>query len=231
MFEVFFMTFLLFAAVIMIPIVAMAIDRAKEHTTEQLKQNVIHDFTPDKKVINALYVDTSREKWAIPDVMPDKTYAVTAYTKIYNFDDIVSYSLLEDNKTITKGGASIGKAVVGGVLFGGVGAIIGGTSGNRTSESICKSLSIKITLRNSTDNCIYIDFVKNGNTMRRSDPQEVLSLLDIITKAPNPKPEVSKTKIKQSSAADEIKKYKELLDIGAITQSEYDEKKKQLLKQ
>lgn len=32
-----------------------------------------------------------------------------------------------------------------------------------------------------------------------------------------------------SSAADELKKYKELLDIGAITQAEFDAKKKQLL--
>ena len=31
------------------------------------------------------------------------------------------------------------------------------------------------------------------------------------------------------SQADEIKKYKELLDSGAITQEEYDSKKKQLL--
>ncbi len=32
-----------------------------------------------------------------------------------------------------------------------------------------------------------------------------------------------------ASSADELKKYKELLDMGAITQDEYDEKKKQLL--
>lgn len=36
--------------------------------------------------------------------------------------------------------------------------------------------------------------------------------------------------ISQSSAADEILKYKNLLDIGAITQEEFDEKKKELLK-
>ena len=30
-------------------------------------------------------------------------------------------------------------------------------------------------------------------------------------------------------AAEELKKFKELLDMGAITQEEYDEKKKQLL--
>lgn len=37
------------------------------------------------------------------------------------------------------------------------------------------------------------------------------------------------TVIQQASAADEIKKYKELLDMGVITQEEFDAKKKQLL--
>ena len=35
--------------------------------------------------------------------------------------------------------------------------------------------------------------------------------------------------VQQTSAADEIKKFKELLDIGAITQDEFDAKKKQIL--
>lgn len=35
--------------------------------------------------------------------------------------------------------------------------------------------------------------------------------------------------IQQSSAADELKKFKELLDMGVITQEEFDVKKKQLL--
>ena len=35
----------------------------------------------------------------------------------------------------------------------------------------------------------------------------------------------------EKSSADELKKFKELLDMGAITQEEYDEKKKQLLTQ
>jgi uncharacterized membrane protein len=37
------------------------------------------------------------------------------------------------------------------------------------------------------------------------------------------------TTAQQSSPADELKKYKELLDSGAITQEEYDAKKKELL--
>ena len=35
--------------------------------------------------------------------------------------------------------------------------------------------------------------------------------------------------INNSSNADELKKYKELLDMGAISQEEYDQKKKELL--
>lgn len=37
------------------------------------------------------------------------------------------------------------------------------------------------------------------------------------------------TFVQQTSAADELKKFKELLDMGVITQEEFDAKKKQLL--
>lgn len=228
MFFVFFLVFLLFGSIIMIPVVALIKDKSNHENAEWLKSRKIHDFLPDKKVRDALYADTSRRKWAIPDCMPDKTYAVTAYTKIYDYDNIVSYSLIKDDKMITKGGASIGRAVVGGILFGGVGAVIGGTTGSRTSTNVCQSLTIKVTLRNCDSNCVYIDFIKRGSTLRNADPQEVLSLLDIITKAPYKKPAAEASAVPQS-AADEIKKYKELLDIGAITQEEFDAKKKSLL--
>ena len=55
----------------------------------------------------------------------------------------------------------------------------------------------------------------------------------------NPSPKIKKTKksaqtpvqisVQQSTSADELKKYKDLLDMGAITQEEFDAKKKQLL--
>ena len=46
-----------------------------------------------------------------------------------------------------------------------------------------------------------------------------------IERSKNPQPTV----VQQVSAADEIKKFKELLDLGVITQEEFDAKKKQLL--
>ena len=47
------------------------------------------------------------------------------------------------------------------------------------------------------------------------------------TKRPQRAPQA--TVVQQASAADELKKFKELLDMGVITQEEFDAKKKQLL--
>lgn len=43
---------------------------------------------------------------------------------IYSHSDVIEYELLENGETVTKGG--IGRALAEGVLFGGVGAVVGG---------------------------------------------------------------------------------------------------------
>lgn len=55
---------------------------------------------------------------------------------------------------------------------------------------------------------------------------------DLLIARQNKKPSVAHTTIKQEvpqSNADELRKYKELLDLGVISQEEFDAKKKQLL--
>ena len=56
-----------------------------------------------------------------------------------------------------------------------------------------------------------------------AEAQEVLYALTIATKSSE------KNDKNSCSVADEIMKYKNLLDIGTITQEEYEAKKKQLL--
>lgn len=51
----------------------------------------------------------------------------------------------------------------------------------------------------------------------------------IITGLPSKKEKTVVNNIKETSSADELTKYKNLLDNGTITQEEFDEKKKQLL--
>ena len=54
-------------------------------------------------------------------------------------------------------------------------------------------------------------------------------VFDVLYKAFNDYKENGETSNHTISNADELKKYKELLDSGAITQEEYDKKKKELL--
>lgn len=59
--------------------------------------------------------------------------------------------------------------------------------------------------------------------------QDILSKFQIIVDQLEQEKGVTKELTSGTSSADEIKKFKELLDMGAITQEEFDAKKKELL--
>lgn len=190
-------------------------------------QKEIDNFQITTQIDNYLYLDETQRKFALPKL------SFTGKVKdmdIFNYDDIVDFELLEDNKSISNG--NIGRAVVGGVLFGGVGAIVGSTTGRKKKE-ICKKLQIKITVNDISNPVVYIDLItaevkKNSFLYETtfSKAQEILSLLSIICQE-NSKENSDLTST--VSVADEIKKYKELLDMGAITLDEFEKKKKDLL--
>ena len=50
----------------------------------------------------------------------------------YNFDDLVSYELLADDSVVVSGG--VGQALIGGLTFGGAGAIAGDITGKRKQK-------------------------------------------------------------------------------------------------
>ena len=134
------------------------------------------------------------------------------------YDDIVDYELLEDGAIVHEGG--IGRAVVGGLIAGGAGAIVGSTT--RKSKDYCTSLAIKITARNrGAEYATFINSRVNKNTLAYKTSykaaQDALSQLLLITEEnkKNAAPE------QVVSKADEILKLKELLDAGAIDQEEF----------
>lgn len=152
---------------------------------------------------------------------------------IFDYANLLSYELLEDGQTITKGG--LGRAVAGGLLFGGVGAIVGGVTGGKKTKGVCTSMKIRITLKNAHTDTVYITLINtetktNGfiyKTMQ-SSAQLCISALDIIADQ-NSTEEMSNLESETVSSADEILKFKNLLDAGIITQEEFEAKKKQLL--
>ncbi len=186
----------------------------------------INDFKPTKSVDEYLYIDEMKKEWAIPEGTFSKKIK-----NIYSYSDILNFELLEDGNSLIKGG--LGNAIIGGTLFGDVGAIVGSNFGKK-QISTCNLLQIKITLKNIENPVIYINLISN-NIKKDSmlykyafqKAQKIMSLFQIMYNDNN---SYNTNKFNTNiSPADEIKKYKELLDSGAITQDEYDAKKKELL--
>lgn len=99
----------------------------------------------------------------------------------------------------------------------------------KTSRKVVEIFKIKITVKDINNPIEYINLINskvktNSSIYQKafSDAQEILSILSIITKynVMEDKKSIS------SSTADEILKYKNLLDMEAITQEEFDAKKK-----
>lgn len=147
------------------------------------------------------------------------------YTLI-SYDQIEYFELIEDGKTITNG---VGRAVAGGVLFGGAGAVVGALTAEE--KGICNELKIKIQLRNSKESA-YIILIsrqesKNSDKYkkRREMAQAIISKLQQITSSLAAK---GNNQLSASDPFADIRKYKSLLDDGIISQEEFDRKKKRI---
>lgn len=195
---------------------------------EEHKQDIA-SFNATKVVGNFIRFDDENKRFALPKTtMSGKVVDL----QIYDYSSILDFELLEDGNSIEKGG--VGRALVGGALFGGVGAIVGGSTGHK-HKGTCSKLQIKITLNNMSTPVIYINFIeaetkKDSYLYKSIYPmaQEALSLLNIICQSQRENANQSANN-NSSSDADEILKFKQLLDSGIITQEEFDAKKKQLL--
>ena len=185
----------------------------------------LDSFHETASVGDYLKIDEDAKQWYIP-VKKSKVPV------IHSYGDVVSFELLEDGNSIASGG--LGRAAVGGALFGGAGAIVGAATGKKKTKGTVTKLQLKVTLNDLSNPVEYIDFItsefkKDGFIYKtiESSAQKCLSYFEIMARendaaqAAAPAP--------AASAADEIKKFKELLDLGAITQEEFDAKKKQLL--
>lgn len=148
---------------------------------------------------------------------------------IYLFSDLLNFELVEDGATLSKGG--LGSAVVGGALLGAAGMITGGILGKKNKDVI-NSMYITLSLNDPLLSFRKISIInaetkKNGMIYKtcKMAAENTVSLLDRICNSTNQdiQPQT------QGSAADEIKKFKELLDSGIITEDEFNAKKKQLL--
>lgn len=137
---------------------------------------------------------------------------------IYRFDEVADYeSDAPDDLTVTETKGGIGRAMIGAAVAGPVGAIVGAaTAKTETRKGRSKeSVSIRFVLplgESSLPTTVY--------------PGGMTAFLKSC-KVSQEKPQAAAAAV--PSAADELLKFKQLLDMGAVTEAEYNAKKAQLL--
>lgn len=137
---------------------------------------------------------------------------------IYSFDEVSGYeSDAPDDMTVTETKGGIGRAVIGAAVAGPVGAIVGAaTAKTETRKGRSKeSVSIHFALPLGESNLPTTIYPGGMTAFLKS------------CKVSQEKPQAAATAV--SSAADELLKFKQLLDMGAVTEAEYNAKKAQLL--
>lgn len=211
------------------------VEAAKQHDQELQAeyQKAVAPFKDDGALkVGRYYFDPSREEIFMDTTLLDKHY------KVYSFSNIVSYIPIEEGHNQTKK-HGITRAVVGGVIAGGAGAVVGAVTGGKNYDYIDK-LGVVITFSNNENiRLMFLNsetkkggFVANGYYKQFHD---VCGVLDATISKNNQhlqleqQKKLAKSSSNTISAADEIAKYKKLLDSGTITQAEFDAKKKQLL--
>jgi len=155
---------------------------------------------------------------------------------LFRYDEIADYEYTEDGITVTKGG--VGSAVVGGLLFGATGAIVGGIAGKKQSKTEVTKMIVRLSLTNPYHNTLEINLNPSNTNLKvgsfvynqmKEEAMALISFLDSLAHKASANSDQNISNSNSNSAADEILKYKNLLEIGAITQEEFEAKKKQLL--
>ncbi|MFL2134185.1 SHOCT domain-containing protein [Desemzia sp. FAM 24101] len=126
--------------------------------------------------------------------------------------NVIEFEWLEDIQV--KGKKVVGRSIVGLGLAGPAGMIVGGLSGkNKTKD---KSTAILILQNIETKEVRSFNFKCDRKQMRKYKMIPAVPLMEVTNNI-------------SSSPADQLKEFKELLDLGIINQDEFDKKKAEIL--
>ena len=151
-----------------------------------MNENVSFDFNPEKSFVgikNILEIDNNRKLFRIrPRHSKGKTI-------VYRFAHLSSaeHFKVENDVTVTKikPGEVLESAAVGGLLFGGVGAIIGGASVEKTTENKTKLKRQYIRLYlSSKDHPTFDINIKCTTDGKRIAEQLFAALQNIVNSTP-----------------------------------------------
>lgn len=148
----------------------------------------------------------------------------------YSYSDITGFKPNIEGKDVKKH-HGVGRALVGGILAGGVGAVVGATTGGKQYSEVTRVSGFVYFKDNSSEEIVLIHKTVETNTRTYREAKNRLNHLEeVVNNAMRLANEAKiETESAKSDSFDDIRKLKGLLDDGIITQEEFDTKKKQLL--
>jgi hypothetical protein len=159
------MTYLLGFFIISIFLFILSIYLQKGQTQKQIDiKNNLLKLVNDVKGNNKRFINPENTKAIVLDESNKKVYLFSPTNNIkldYNFDDIIQSEVIVDGNTITSTnrGSQLMGMVVGGILAGGVGAIVGGLFGGKTSKDEIKNIELKLTINNMNNSIFKVNFL------------------------------------------------------------------------
>ena len=182
-------------------------------------------FNPTKKVCG-FEIDQNEKLWRSTD------FSKHIY---FEYNDIVSAELYQNNSTIYKSGT--GKALAGAALFGLAGAVVGKAAGSKHYD-VVNTLFVQITTNIDKYPIVKVNLlplhqkVECGSGTHRAaieNASEIIALVNYMKNFSQNTADNSVNTITTISSADEIKKYYDLYQAGIITNDEFQQKKQSLL--
>lgn len=94
---------------------------------------------------------------------------------VLDFEEVMEIGIVEDESSITSTsrGSQLGGAIVGGLLAGGVGAIIGGLSASSTTNTKVKKIQLKIVVDDFDNPVYFINFLNEVYPISKNDEKYI----------------------------------------------------------
>lgn len=176
--------------------------------------------TPNARKEKGFWIDDANKRFVFPRTILGMDYKVEA------FEDLIKFNPIRNDGTnsIHHG---LTRAAVGGLAFGGFGAVVGATTGKKTFTEVTTMAITLIFKDGYTHDIKFITTPTKVNTLTyKLDEKEFYkwcNQLDLIINTQEQIPEPDNDQF------NDLIKLKELLDANVITQEDFDAKKKQIL--
>lgn len=134
------------------------------------RQDKFGNVFEETRKFSSISIDTENKLWKIKGM-----------NIIFVSDDLVNYELIQDDQLVTSGGFGLGRAIVGGALAGGVGAVIGGVTKEKTTNEVVSEMYVEINyVFNEREMTFKVPFINSKTKVNSKEYREEIKQAEAL---------------------------------------------------